>query len=208
MKLLVLGATGGTGLEIISQAIERGHSLTAFVRAPDPLKRFGDRIAVIRGNLLNSSELQRVLKGHDAVLSGFGPRLPISKADATLLQRFAVALTSGMHQAGVRRVVVESTAFLFKDSIIPPTNLFGRLFFPDVTRDAGEMENIFRKSGLDWTMVRPPRLTDQPRTGKYRVLEGHLPRFGFAISRADVADFMIKAGENGVSIGKVVGVSN
>ncbi len=208
MKLLVLGATGGTGLEIISQAIERGHSLTAFVRAPDPLKRFGDRIAVVRGNLLNSSELQRVLKGHDAVLSSFGPRLPISKADATLLERFAVALTGGMHQAGVRRVVVESTAFLFKDSIIPPTNLFGRLFFPDVVRDAGEMENVFRKSGLDWTMVRPPRLTDKPRTGKYRVLEGHLPRFGFAISRAAVADFMIKAGENGVSIGKVVGVSN
>jgi putative NADH-flavin reductase len=208
MKLLVLGATGGTGLEIISQAIERGHSLTAFVRAPDPLKRFGDRIAVVRGNLLNSSELQRVLKGHDAVLSGFGPRLPISKADATLLERFAVALTSGMHQAGVQRLVVESTAFLFTDSIIPPTNLFGRLFFPDVVRDAGEMENVFRKSGLDWTLVRPPRLTDKPRTGKYRVLEGHLPRFGFAISRADVADFMIKAGENGLSIGKVVGVSN
>jgi uncharacterized protein YbjT (DUF2867 family) len=70
------------------------------------------------------------------------------------------------------------------------------------------MENVFRKSGLDWTMVRPPRLTDQPRTGKYRVLEGHLPRFGFSISRADVADFMNKAGENGASIGKVVGVSN
>jgi putative NADH-flavin reductase len=208
MKLLVLGATGGTGLEIVSQAIERGHSVTAFVRAPDPLKRFGDRITVIRGNLLNGSELQRVLEGHDAVLSGFGPRLPVSKADATLLQRFAVELTSAMFQAGVRRVVVESTAFLFKDSIIPPTNLFGRLFFPDIVRDAGEMENAFRKSGLDWTMVRPPRLTDQPRTGKYRVLEGHLPRFGFAISRADVADFMIKAGENGASVGKIVGVSN
>jgi len=208
MKLLVLGATGGTGLEIVSQAIEREHLVTAFVRAPDPLKRFGDRITVIRGNVLNSSELQRVLEGHDAVLSGFGPRLPVSKADATLLQRFAVALTSGMFQAGVRRVVVESTAFLFKDSIIPPTNLFGRLFFPDIVRDAGEMENVFRKSGLDWTMVRPPRLTDKPRTGKYRVLEGHLPRFGFAISRADVADFMIKVGENGASVGKIVGVSN
>jgi putative NADH-flavin reductase len=208
MKLLVLGATGGTGLEIVSQAIERGHSVTAFVRAPDPLKRFGDQITVIRGNLLNSSELQRVLEGHDAVLSGFGPRLPVSKADATLLQRFAVELTSGMFQASVRRVVVESTAFLFKDSIIPPTNLFGRLFFPDIVRDAGEMENVFRKSGLDWTMVRPPRLTDKPRTGKYRVLEGHLPGFGFAISRADVADFMIKAGENGASVGKIVGVSN
>jgi putative NADH-flavin reductase len=163
---------------------------------------------VIRGNLLNSSELQRALEGHDAVLSGFGPRLPIAKADATLLQRFAAALTGGMLQAGIRRVVVESTAFLFKDSMVPPTHLFGCLFFPDVVRDASEMEDVFRKSGLDWTMVRPPRLTDKPRTGKYRVKEGHLPRFGFAISRADVADFIIKAGENHASVGKVIGVSN
>jgi putative NADH-flavin reductase len=189
MKLLVLGATGGTGLEIVSQAIDRCHSVTAFVRAPEALKRFGDRLMVIRGNLLNSSELQRALEGHDAVLSGFGPRLPIAKADATLLQRFAAALTGGMLQAGIRRVVVESTAFLFKDSMVPPTHLFGCLFFPDVVRDASEMEDVFRKSGLDWTMVRPPRLTDKPRTGKYRVKEGHLPRFGFTISRADVADF-------------------
>jgi putative NADH-flavin reductase len=77
MKLL-LGATGGTGLQIVDQAIERGHSVTAFVRAPDALKRFGDRIVVIPGNLLNSSELQPVLEGHDAALSSFGPRLPVS----------------------------------------------------------------------------------------------------------------------------------
>jgi putative NADH-flavin reductase len=74
MKLLILGATGSTGLQIVSQAIERGHSVTAFVRTPDALKRFGDRIAVIQGNLLNSSELGRVLKGHDAVLSGLYPK--------------------------------------------------------------------------------------------------------------------------------------
>jgi putative NADH-flavin reductase len=208
MKLLVLGATGSTGQQIVSQAIERGHSVTAFVRAPDALSRFGDRIVVIRGNLLSSSELQRVLEGQDAALSAFGPRLPLSKADATLLQRFAVALTSGMLQAGIRRVVVESTAFLFKDSIIPPTYLIGRLFFGGIVRDACEMENVFRKSELDWTIVRPPRLTDKPRSGKYRVEEGRLPRFGFTISRADVADFMIKAGENHATAGKVVGVSD
>jgi putative NADH-flavin reductase len=149
MKLLVLGATGGTGLQIVSQGIERGHSVTAFVRAPDALKRFGDRIVVIRGNLLNASELARVLQGHEAVLSGFGPRQPISKADGTLLQRFAVALTGGMLQAGVRRVIVQSTAFLFKGSIIPPAHLVGRLFFPGIVSDAYEMENVFRKSGLD-----------------------------------------------------------
>jgi putative NADH-flavin reductase len=208
MKILVLGATGGTGLQIVSQAIERGHSVTAFVRAPDALKRFGDRVTVIQGELLNSSELQRVIEGHDAVLSGFGPRLPISKADTTLLQRFAAALSRGMLQAGVRRVVVESSAFLFKDSIIPPTYLIGSLFFPDLVRDATEMENTLRKSNLDWTIVRPPRLTDKPHTGKYRVQEEHLPRFGFSISRADVADYMISAGENHASIGKIIGVSN
>ena len=208
MKLIVLGATGGTGRQIVSQAIERGHSVTAFVRAPDALSGFGDRIAVVRGNLLSSSELQRVLEGQDAAISAFGPRLPLSKADATLLQRFAVALTGGMRQAKIRRVVVESTAFLFKESIIPPTYLIGRLFFGDIVRDASEMENVFRKSELDWTLVRPPRLTDKPRTGKYRIQEGRLPRFGFTISRADVADFMIKAGENHATAGKVMGVSD
>src|SRR5438477_7339098 len=113
MNLVVLGATGSTGLEIVRQAIEHGHSVTAFVRSPERLKPFRDRIIVKQGDLLNSAELERVIQGHDAVLSGFGPRLPISKADANLLRRFADALTSAMPHAGVRRVVVESVAFLF-----------------------------------------------------------------------------------------------
>src|SRR6266480_7237908 len=104
MKLLVLGATGGTGLEIVRQAIERGHSVTAFVRSPERLKPFQDRVTVKQGDLLSRAELERVIIGHDAVVSGFGPRVPISKADANLLQQFAVALTSAMLHAGVRRV--------------------------------------------------------------------------------------------------------
>src|SRR5882672_4814368 len=121
MKLAVLGATGGTGIEIVRQAIEHGHSVTAFVRSPDRLKPFRDRITVKQGDLLNSAELERVIKGNDAVLSGFGPRVPISKIDANLLLQFAVALTSAMLRAGVKRVVVLSTAFLFRDSLVPPT---------------------------------------------------------------------------------------
>jgi putative NADH-flavin reductase len=207
MKLLILGATGATGLEVVAQAIERGHTVTAFVRNPESLKPFGDRITVIRGNVLDSVELAGVLVGQDAVLSAFGPRLPISQEDADLLQRFGLALTSAMQQAGVRRVVIESTAFLFKDAVFPPAHLFGRLFFPGVVRDANEMENTLQKSGLDWTLVRPPQLTNKPRTGKYRVLVGHLPPFGFNISRADVADFMIKAGENHASIQQIIGLA-
>ena len=113
-----------------------------------------------------------------------------------------------MLQAGVRRAVVESVAFLFKDSIIPPAYILGKLLFPSIVADASAMEEIFEKSGLEWTMVRPPELTNKSYTGKYRVREGHLPRFGFKISRADVADFMIKAAENHSAICKVVGVAS
>jgi putative NADH-flavin reductase len=208
MKLLVLGATGGTGLEVVRQAMERGHSVTAFVRSPDRLKTFRDRIAIKQGNLLNSAELEKVVKGHDAVLSGFGPRVPISKADANLLQQFAIALTSAMLHTEVKRVVVESVAFLFKDSILPPAYLLGQLFFRGTVADASTMERVLEESGLDWTILRPPQLTDKPYTGKYRVREGHLPRFGFKISRADVADLMIKVVENHSSIRQVLGICN
>jgi putative NADH-flavin reductase len=208
MKLLVLGATGGIGLEIVRQAVDRGHQVTAFVRSPEGLKSIGARFGVIQGDPLNGVELARAMEDHDAVLSGFGPRVPIAKTDSTLLHRFGVALSDAMRKVGVARAVIVSTAFLFKDSIIPPTNLFGRLFFPDVVADASEMESFIQKSGLDWTLVRPPRLTDKPRRGRYRVRESHLPGFGFTISRADVAAFMIKTAENRAFIQKVVGISN
>jgi putative NADH-flavin reductase len=208
MKLVVLGATGGTGLEIVRQAIDRGHTVTALVRSPDRLQPFQDHIRTEQGDLLNSSDLKRAIQGHDAVVSAFGPRLPISKADSHLLEQFAKALKAAMQQTTVRRVVVESVAFLFKNSIIPPAYLLGRILFPQTVADAAAMERVFAESILDWTMVRPPELTDKPYTGKYRVREGHLPLFGFKISRADVADYMIKAVEDSSSEGKVIGVCN
>jgi putative NADH-flavin reductase len=208
MKVVVLGATGGTGLEIVRQAIEHGHSVTAFVRSPERLKPFANRITLQQGDLLNTAELAKAIAGHDAILSGFGPRVPIAKSDANLLRNFASALTTAMHQANVRRAVIVSTAFLFKDSILPPTYLFGRLFFPGVVIDASAMERIIMASGLDWTIVRPPQLTDKPFTGKYRVRTGRLPGLGFKISRADVAHSFLKTVEDPASIKTVVGVSN
>jgi putative NADH-flavin reductase len=208
MKILVLGATGGIGLELVRQAIEHGHSVTAFVRAPERLKPFHGRITVVQGDVLNSAELERTVEGHDAVLSGFGPRLPLSKADADLLRTFAVSLKTAMQHANVRRVVVVSTAFLFKDAVMPPAYLVGRLFFSSLVLDANAMENVFQESALDWTIVRPPQFTDKGRTGKYRVRQSHLPRFGFRISRADVADCLIKTLDDRTAVRKILGVSN
>jgi putative NADH-flavin reductase len=208
VKLLVLGATGGTGLEIVRQALIRGHWVTALVRSPNRLQPFQDRISIKKGDLLSSNDLERAGNGQDAILSAFGPRIPIARADANLLQRFAVALTNAMRSSGVKRVVVESVSFLFKNSIMPPTYLLGRLFFPELVADTSAMERTFKESGLDWTMVRPPQLTDKPFTGRYRVGEGRLPAFGFKISRADVADYMIKAVENRLAFREIVGLCN
>ena len=207
LKLVVLGATGATGLEVVRHATERGHSVTAFVRAPDRLAAVKTQIAVTKGDLLDSSQLAKAIEGHDAIISTFGPRLPVSKADANLLERFATALTRAMKRTGVRRVVVESVAFLFKDSIIPPAYLLGKVLFPSIVADSAAMERIFSESGLDWTMVRPPDLTNKPYTGKYRVRDGHLPFFGFKISRSNVADFMIKSAESHFARHKIFGVS-
>jgi putative NADH-flavin reductase len=204
-KLLVLGATGGTGLQIVRRAL---HAVTALVRSPERLMEFQGRIAIEHGDLLDRHDLARAIAGHDAVISAFGPRVPISAADAHLLERFAAVLVPALRQSGVRRVVVESVAFLFRDSIVPPAYLLGRLLFPGVVADAAAMERIFAESDLDWTMVRPPQLTDNPFTGRYRMREGHLPHFGFKISRADVADFMVKAVEEHLSSCRIVGICN
>ena len=207
MKLIVLGATGGTGQEIVCKAVERGHSVTAFVRSPERLKPFRDRINIRQGNLLDAEQLAGAIRGHDAILSGFGPRLPAAKSDADLMYRFSLALTDAMIRAAVRRVIIESSAFLFKDSIVPPTYLVGRLFFSGVVADLSAMERLIQASDLDWTLVRPPRLTDAPYTGRYRLRVGHLPGFGFSIPRADVAECMIKTVEDPTSIRRILGVS-
>lgn len=206
MKLLVLGATGGIGMELVRQALEHNHAVTAFVRSADKLRTYAQRINVVQGNLLNSSELANAMAGHDAVLSGFGPRVPIAKTDTHLLRDFGATLTSAMKLSGTPRAVVVSTAFLFRDALFPPAYLVGRLFFPTVVADAAEMEATLRESGLDITIVRPPQLTDHPHTGRLRVREEHLPGFGFRIPRADVADFMLRTAENGAYAREVVGV--
>jgi putative NADH-flavin reductase len=207
MKLIILGATGGTGLELIRRSLVHGHSVTAFVRDPSRLEEFRGRIAIKQGDLLNRNALAEVLQGQDAVLSGFGPRVPIARTDAHLLEEFATVLTCAMTGANLRRAIVISTAFLFKDSIMPPTYLVGKLFFPTVVADSAAMEGIFEESGLDWTLIRPPQLSDSTFTGKYRVRLGHLPRMGFKIGRADVAEYFVQTASDNTLIRKIVGVS-
>src|SRR5579875_346019 len=148
MKLLVVGTTGGIGVEIIRQAIERRHAVTVFVRSPERLRPFNGRIRVTQGNVLNRAELERVIEGHDAVLSAFGPRLPLAKSNANLLERFATVLTSAMADTRARRLVIVSTGFLFKDSIIKRPTCSAACFFQASSRTPLRWRTSCRRAGL------------------------------------------------------------
>jgi putative NADH-flavin reductase len=195
-------------MELVRESLKRGHSVTAFVRNAARLSEFRGRIRAVEGNLLDRGALAKVLENHDAVLSGFGPRVPISPSDVHLLEQFAAVLAGAMQDAKVRRLVIISTAFLFKDSIVPPTYLLGKLLFPSVVTDSAALEKTVQESLLEWTIVRPPQLTDGRMTGSYRERIGHLPRLGFRISRADVAHYFVKAIGKGDVMRKIVGISN
>jgi putative NADH-flavin reductase len=208
MRILVLGATGGTGMEIVRQAIERKHTVTALVRTPEKLGALKELILSKQGNLLNSEDLAGALRSQDAVLSAFGPRVPIAKHEEHLLEEFSKALVPALQRTGVKRVLLESSAFLFRNALLPPTYLLGKMLFPSVVRDATAMERTIQATQLDWTILRPPKLTDGVLSKKYRVRIGKLPVSGFSISRADVADCFLRSLEDDETIRKVVGLSN
>ena len=204
MKLFILGATGGIGRHLLSLALERGHQVTAYVRSPQKIGTTHERLNVVEGDVFNADQMARSMSGHDAVLSAFGP----STVRASTLRRdFGRALAAAMRKSGVRRAQVVSAAFLFSDLDILARFLKATLFRQMIPDMAG-MEAEVCQSDLDWTIVRPPRLTNGPARKSYRVADGSLPKSGFLISRADVAHFMIGEAENSTHLKQVVGVAN
>src|SRR5215468_7308312 len=110
MRLLILGATGGTGRALLVQALDRGHDVTAFVRSPQKLAAVAGRLTVRRGDPRNLDELRATLPGHDAVLSALGPPGP---GPTTILRAGARSTVEAMRAVGPRRLLVVSAAVLF-----------------------------------------------------------------------------------------------
>jgi putative NADH-flavin reductase len=203
MRLFILGATGGIGKQLVEQALTRGHRVTAFVRSPEKIGRAHERLSILGGDPLDVEQLRRALPDHDVVLSAIGPR---GRSEHGVHRDLARSLVPSMESVAVRRLVVVSSAFLFSDAVAPA--LLGRLFFHDVVKDAAEMERIIVASSLEWTIVRPPRLTDGSRTDHYRIKDSRLPGFGFTVSRADIAHFMLGEVQANRHLHRVVGVCN
>ena len=161
MKLFVIGATGRTGREVIQQALARGHHVTAFVRSPKSITSRDDRLTVLKGNAMDEHQLSDAMRDHDAVLSTLGPR-EVFKPNS-LLQDSALATTRAMSRSGVKRLVVLSAAAHFPG--IP--NRIASFILRNHMRDSLAMEEIVQASDLDWTIARPPRLT-QKKESNYR----------------------------------------
>jgi putative NADH-flavin reductase len=220
MKITIFAATGGIGRQALEQAIAAGHDVTAVVRNP---ARLSGKTRIVAADLAapDPAALSAAIGGADAVLSGLGPR-PLSEAGIT--SRGTRAIIQVMRATGVRRIVAVSAApigtvpspgFQNPPQHDPGDGFFMRYLLSPLTKvvlrrhyaDLALMEEMLRDSGLDWTVVRPPRLTDKPLSGRYRTAFGQNLRGGLTISRADVAHLMLSVLERPESIGRVIGVA-
>jgi putative NADH-flavin reductase len=200
MKLFVIGATGRTGREIVEQALARSHHVTAFVRSPESITLKNERLTVLKGNAMDENQLFNAMQNHDAVLSALGPRKPFKPS--SLLYDSALATTRAMNRSGVKRLLVLSAAAHFPG--IP--NRIVSLILRNHMRDSRAMEQVVQASGLDWTIARPPRLTEEDYT-TYRSREDAAPKMGFSLSRKAVAAFMLDAIEQRKHFHKIVGIA-
>lgn len=191
-KMLVLGATGGTGLQLVTQALQQGHLVTALVRDPRQLSIASDHLRVLAGSVTDDgSALGTAVHGQDVVISALG--VGKSFKSGGLIAESMRRLVRTMQDQGIRRLIFTSAFGVgetHRDVPLVP-RLFIRLFLQDVYRDkeAGEAQLI--DSALDWTLVYPSGLVDGAATGRYRVGE-RLSLRGFPrIARADVAAFLL-----------------
>ncbi len=193
MLLTVIGATGGTGRELVRQALGAGHVVRAVARRPDDLPP-QPGLTVVHSDPLEPSSLVGAVDGTHGVLSALGHR----RGDDTSVQsRGAAAAIAAMSDTGVRRLVCVSAA-----PAGPPEEK-GRIerwvVHPLLERvlgvydDMRAMQGHLAASDMDWTVFRPPRLLDRPATGRYRTSVGRALPAGWTLPRADLADAMLRS---------------
>lgn len=192
MTLAILGATGRTGRPLTEQALAAGHDVTALVRTPAKLGIEHPALTVVQGDALNAADVARVVEGADAVLLTLGHA---KGSPPDLMARAAQNVVAAMEKHGVRRVVTETGAGV-ADPKDPggfgPKLMSGimKVVAKNLLADSEAHVDAFRRSGLDWTAVRAPRLTNGPRTDDYEV--GYFSMGpGHNVSRADVAALML-----------------
>jgi putative NADH-flavin reductase len=202
MKILVLGATGATGRHLLDQALAKGHEVTALVRESAKISITHPRLVVVSGKPDVAADLERTVRGQDAVLSALGPR----RGNDPIVAEVAGVLVPAMHEAGVKRLIWLSAAGVGDSAkqLIAASFVFGRIILPLFLRkpyaNHERAETIVRASQLDWTIARPVELVDRP-TGRSVTASAPDNRIvGLKIARQDVAAFMLGELESGAQL--------
>jgi uncharacterized protein YbjT (DUF2867 family) len=190
MKIVIFGATGRTGRHLVDQALALGHEVLAFARDPSAITTRNERLRVATGDVLDPEAVETALAGQKAVICALGPR---GTKPGTLASAGTSHIIRAMERHGVRRLVCQSAVGVgdSKGQGGPILNWIVLPFFlKHVYADKERQEAAIRDSTLDWIIVRPQRLLDQPATGKWRVSLDGSP-VGRGIARADVAAFIL-----------------
>src|SRR6185295_12962507 len=211
MRLVIFGATGGIGREVVSQALDQGHQVVAIVRNPDAVGRTHERLKLVKADILDASSYARELAGANAIIGALGAR-GLPKGPITLCTDWTKRLVPAMQEHGVSRIVVV-TAAAYVPANRPP--LFFRLVIRPLLLsllrhhydDLQRMEELLAAGPLQWTVIRPTRLLDRPRTGKYRTAVDALVPGSMSIPRADVADLMLECATKDTHLRQRVTVS-
>ncbi|GAA1991561.1 NAD(P)-dependent oxidoreductase [Kitasatospora viridis] len=211
MKVVVLGATGGTGRAAVHRALNNGHQVVAVVRRPAALATDHPRLRVVGGDVLDPAALLEPVAGADAVVSALG--IGYSRAATTVYSAGTANVIAAMRAGGVRRLAVVSTTSMAPPPWSAPVQslLVRGLLHPMLRRpyaDMRLMEQHVRDSGLDWTLIRAARLTDgraaerRPRTA----VDGRLPG-AWSVSRGDLAAYLLDSIDNPAVVGRTVEIA-
>lgn len=206
MKILVIGATGGTGRCVVEHALGAGHEVTAFARTPQKISLQHERLHVAQGDVLDADALLRAMQGQQAVICALGPAA--GTAPGTLISDGTRNIIRAMAQTGLRRLVFESGIMVGEGSGLSAINRLLLSIFRALNRalyeDKVRAEQLIRQSSLDWVMVRPPKLKHMPGRGHYRIGQGLNLNLPAGLAHADVADFMVKSVTVDSHLGQVV----
>ena len=188
MKIVVFGASGKTGILIVYQALNQGHTVTAFARQPSKVTIQHKNLRIIRGDMLEPDMVRSAVVGQDAVLCALGVD---KNRPNTLLSDGTRNILSAMESAGVKRFICMSSAgILGNDSGFWFGKIIRPLFLKHVFEDKQRQVKVIEGSHTEWVIIRPTGLTDAPKTNTYKINSG-IPT-SRTIPRADVADFMLK----------------
>lgn len=207
MNIIVFGATGKTGTQIVTQGLEAGHIITAFVRTPSKVTITHPNLKLAKGDVLDADAVDAALQGQDAILIALG--VPASEMRPVVSQG-TLNIVNAAKKYGVRRIVVETSYMVSANSrrrSFIENGVFGIIcaLFKGVDRmfaDKDVQESVVKSSGLEWVIVQPPIINDGPHLGKYRTGTSLSPSFRSNISNADVADFMLKCAESPTYLGQ------